>query len=52
MAYQEYPNQLIIKAATKAPYLERDEEMDLAVRWAENKALPNMLQALLDQAKR
>ncbi len=36
MSYQEYPNQLIIKAATKAPYLERGEEMDLAVRWAEN----------------
>ncbi len=34
MAYQEYPNQLIIKAATNAPYLERDEEHDLATRWA------------------
>lgn len=48
MAYQEYPNQLIIKAATNAPYLERDEEMDLAVRWAENKdqdALHKLTQA-------
>ena len=37
MSYQEYPNQLIMKAATKAPYLEREQELDLAIRWAENK---------------
>ena len=37
MSYQEYPNQIIIKAATSAPYLEREEEMALAIRWAENK---------------
>ena len=48
MSYQEYPNPLIIKAATKAPYLERDEEMDLAVRWAEERdqeALHKLTQA-------
>jgi len=48
MAYQEYPNQLIMKAATTAPYLERDEEMELAVRWAEEKdqqALHKLTQA-------
>lgn len=48
MAYQEYPNQLIMKAATTAPYLERDEEMELAVRWAEEQdqqALHRLTQA-------
>ena len=48
MTYQEYPSQLIIKAASRAPYLERDEEMDLAVKWAENKdqdALHKLTQA-------
>ncbi len=48
MAYQEYPNQLIIKAASNAPYLERDEEMELAIRWAEEKdqqALHRLTQA-------
>lgn len=48
MSYQEYPNPLIIKAATKAPYLERDEEMELAVKWAEERdqeALHKLTQA-------
>lgn len=48
MKNAEYPNQLIIKAATKAPYLEREEEMDLAVKWVENKdqeALHKLTQA-------
>ena len=26
----------LIKAASNAPYLERDEEQDLAIRWVEN----------------
>lgn len=48
MSYQEFPNPMIIKAATKAPYLERQEELDLAIRWAENKdqeALHKLTQA-------
>ncbi len=48
MSYQEFPNPMIIKAATKAPYLERQEELDLAIRWAENRdqeALHKLTQA-------
>ncbi len=48
MSYQEYPNPLIIRAATKAPYLERDEEMELAIKWAEERdqeALHKLTQA-------
>ncbi|MCB1385685.1 MAG: RNA polymerase factor sigma-32 [Nitratireductor sp.] len=37
MHYQEYPSQLILKAASSAPYLERDEELALARRWADKK---------------
>ncbi len=35
MAHQENIGRSIVKAASKAPYLERDEEHELAVRWAE-----------------
>jgi len=31
---QEFPNNLINKAATSAPYLEREEELELATLWA------------------
>lgn len=33
----EYPNQLITSAANNAPYLERGEEKELAIRWVENR---------------
>lgn len=33
MAYQEYPSNRIIKAAADAPYLAREEELDLVKRW-------------------
>jgi len=35
MTYQESIGRNLIKAASKAPYLEREQEHDLAVRWAE-----------------
>ena len=35
MAYQENIGKSLAKAATKAPYLEREHEHELAVRWAE-----------------
>lgn len=34
MGSNEYPSQLIMRAASEAPYLERDEELELANRWA------------------
>lgn len=37
MVAQEYPNSLITKAAGRAPYLEREEELELATRWASDK---------------
>ncbi|MEM9277409.1 MAG: RNA polymerase factor sigma-32 [Pseudomonadota bacterium] len=36
MTHQESIGRNLVKAATKAPYLERDEEHELAKRWAEN----------------
>ena len=33
MAYQEYPSNRIVKAAADAPYLAREEEIDLVKRW-------------------
>jgi len=35
MVYQENIGKSLVKAATKAPYLEREHEHELAVRWAE-----------------
>ncbi len=35
MAYQESLGKQLVKAATRAPYLERDEEHELALRWVE-----------------
>jgi len=35
MVYQENIGKSLVKAATKAPYLERDHEHELAVRWVE-----------------
>ncbi len=48
MASNGYADTRIIKAAVAAPYLERDEEHDLAVRWARDKdqqALHRLTQA-------
>ncbi|MEM9332540.1 MAG: RNA polymerase factor sigma-32 [Pseudomonadota bacterium] len=36
MTHQESIGKNLVKAATKAPYLERDQEHELAKRWAEN----------------
>jgi RNA polymerase sigma-32 factor len=36
MAHQENIGKSLVKAATSAPYLERDHEHQLAVRWIEN----------------
>lgn len=33
----EYPNQAIVSAASNAPYLEREQEKELAVLWAKNR---------------
>ncbi len=35
MAQQEYASKTLLKAARNAPYLERDEEHDLALKWSE-----------------
>ena len=35
MSHQEYASKSLLKAAKSAPYLERDEEHDLAVKWSE-----------------
>ncbi len=37
MTSHQHAEQSLVRAAIKAPYLERDEEHDLAVRWAETK---------------
>ncbi|MFK7901819.1 MAG: RNA polymerase factor sigma-32 [Nitratireductor sp.] len=37
MIGQEFPNRIIIKAASKAPFLEREEENKLAIKWVEEK---------------
>ena len=37
MSYQEATNRSLMKAASKAPYLEREEEQQLAIQWIEQK---------------
>ena len=35
MSHQEYASKKLLRAAKSAPYLERDEEHDLALKWSE-----------------